>query len=86
MNNKFKLLARNFGVFKVNDPFKNTMNRDLSYYAYVYNFVTISSIQQQSSLFEHIIPQATGSYVRHKSTGPINTIIMFVPQQEVCSF
>ncbi|XP_031846604.1 stomatin like 2 isoform X2 [Nomia melanderi] len=37
---------------------------------------------KQSPLFEHIIPQTTTSCVRHKSSGPMNIGIMFVPQQE----
>ncbi|XP_076652042.1 stomatin like 2 [Halictus rubicundus] len=51
-NSRFKLLARNFGVF------------------------------QPSFVLGHPAPQVTVTQVRHKTSGPINTIVMFVPQQE----
>ncbi|XP_053988970.1 stomatin-like protein 2, mitochondrial [Hylaeus volcanicus] len=54
MNCRFKLLARNFGIF-----------------------------QHQPALgFEHVPKLAIANHVRYKSTTPLNTIIMFVPQQE----
>ncbi|XP_033337742.2 stomatin like 2 [Megalopta genalis] len=52
MNSRFKLFARNFGVFKPH------------------------------LALEHSAPRIAVAHVRHKSSGPTNTIIMFVPQQE----
>ncbi|XP_043258900.1 stomatin-like protein 2, mitochondrial isoform X2 [Colletes gigas] len=52
MNSRFKLLVRNFGIFK------------------------------PALGFEHVPKLATAQHVRYKSGTPLNTIIMFVPQQE----
>lgn len=89
MINRSRLLARNLGVLRVSFMTQSVMNFSVKMnitYKHMFDLIFKNSVAIAENAFFASFAQPHPVYslqVRQKSSTPLNTIIMFVPQQEV---